>query len=57
MSRVQRTGDHVGVIRRGDAGADVEELTDSSLPGQVADGAGEECAVRADGGDQARECL
>jgi hypothetical protein len=50
-------GDLMGVTRRGDAGADVEELADSPLPGQVAHGASEEGAVGADRGDQAGERL
>jgi hypothetical protein len=41
-------GDLVRVVRRGDAGADVEELADPGLLGQVADGAGEEPPVRLD---------
>jgi hypothetical protein len=40
-------GDLVGVARRGDAGADVEELPYPRLAGQVADGAPEERPVRA----------
>ena len=39
--------DLVGVARGGDSGADVEELPDTRLPGQVADGAAEEGAVLA----------
>ena len=35
-------GDVVGVVRGGQAGADVEELADARLPGQVPDRAGEE---------------
>ena len=47
--RRDRLGDLVGVARRRDAGADVEELPDPRLGGQVADGAAEERPVRAGG--------
>jgi hypothetical protein len=39
-------GDLVGVARRRDAGADVEELADARLPGEVPDHAAEERPVR-----------
>ena len=47
-------GDLVSVARRRDAGADVEELPDPRLPGEVADGTAEERAVRVGAGDQLR---
>jgi len=39
-------GDLVGVARRRDAGADVEELPHPRFPGEVADGAPEERSLR-----------
>ena len=44
--RRDRLGDLVGVARRRDAGADVQELADPRVGGQVADGAAEERPVR-----------
>jgi hypothetical protein len=40
-----RLRDLVGVVGRGDAGADVEELPDAGLAGQVPDGPGQERPV------------
>ena len=42
-----RLGDLVGIARRRDAGADVQELADPRVGGKVADDAPEERAVRA----------
>ena len=47
--RGDRLGDLVGVARGGNAGADVEELPDSRLAGEVADGAPEKRPVGAGG--------
>jgi hypothetical protein len=44
-----RLGDFVGVVGRGQPGADVEELTDPCLGGQVADDADQEPALGARG--------
>ena len=46
--------DLVGVVRGRDAGADVEELADARLPGQVTHRAGQEGAVGADRVDDVR---
>ena len=47
--RRDRLGDLVGVARRGNTGADVKELPDPRLAGEVADGAPEERPVGAGG--------
>jgi spermidine/putrescine transport system ATP-binding protein len=52
--RRDRLGDLVGVVRGGQAGADVEELADADLGGQVAHRAGEEGPVRPGREDQVR---
>jgi len=41
-------GDLMGVVRGGDTGADVQELPDAGLGGQVTDGAGQEGPVGPD---------
>jgi hypothetical protein len=52
--RRDRLGDLVGVVRRRNAGADIEELPDSCFVGQVADRPGQERPVRPDPEPQAR---
>ena len=46
--------DLVGIVRRRDAGADVEELPDADLGGQVPDGPAEELPVGPDVADDRR---
>jgi hypothetical protein len=54
--RHRALGHLVSVVGRGQAGADVQELPDAGLGGQVVHRAAEELALRADAGQDRRVC-